>query len=95
MHGGLLFKLKKYGVKKGELLNLLQNYLHKFNQRVVLSGQIVSWELMKSGVPQVSVPAPLLFLIYINDLPDNIQFTCAIFPEDTSLFSHVYDKYKS
>ena len=36
-----------------------------------------------------------LFLIYINDLPDNIQSSCKIFAADTSLFSHVSGKYKS
>ena len=76
-------------------LNLLRNYLHERNQRVVLNGQISSWELIKSGVPQGSVLGPLLFLIYINNLPDNIQSTCKIFADDTSLFSHVFDKYKS
>ena len=91
---GLLSKLITYGLK-GEILNLLRNYLHKRNQRVVLNGQISFWELIKSGVPQGSVLGPLLFLIYINDLPDNIQSTCKIFADDTSLFSHVFDKYKS
>ena len=81
----LLFKLKTYGVK-GELLNLLRNYLHKHNQRVVLKGQISSWELIKSGVPKGSVLGPLLFLIYINDLPDNLQSTCKIFADHTFLF---------
>ena len=93
-HEGLLFKLKTYGIK-GELLVLLRNYLHERNQRVVLNGQISSWELIKSGVPQGSVLGPLLILIYINDLPDNIQSTCKIFADNTSLFSHVFDKYKS
>ena len=37
----------------------------------------------------------LLFLIYINDLPDNIKSTCKIFANNTSLFSHVLDKHKS
>ena len=46
-------------------------------------------------MPQVSVLGPLLFIIYINDLLDNIQSTCKIFADDTSLFSHVFDKYKS
>ena len=70
-HEELLFKLKTYGVK-GELLNLLQNYLHERNQRVALNGQISSWELIKSGVSKGLVLGPLLFLIYINDLVDNI-----------------------
>ena len=70
-HKGLLFKLKTYGVKR-ELLNTLLNYLHKRNQRVTLNGQVSSWELIKSEVPQGSILGRLLFLIYINDLPDII-----------------------
>ena len=91
---GLLSKLITYGLK-GEILNLLRNYLHKRNQRVVLNGQISFWELIKSGVPQGSVLGPLLLLIYIDDLPHNILSTCKNFADDTSLFSHVSDKYKS
>ena len=49
-------------------------------------------ELVKSGVPQGSVRGPLMFLIYINDLPDNIQSACKIFTDDISLFSHVFNK---
>ena len=47
-HEGLLFKLKTYGAK-GELLNLLPNYLHERNQRVVLIGQMSSWKLINAG----------------------------------------------
>ena len=91
LHDGIIFKLETYGVK-GKLLNLIKNYLHARYQRVVLNGQTSTWELVKSGVPQGSVLGPLMFLIYINDLPDNIQSTCKIFADDTSLFSHVFNK---
>ena len=93
-HKGLLFKLKAYGVK-GELLSVPRNYLYECNQRVFLNGQIFSWELVKSGVPQGSVLGPLLVLICINDLLDNIHSTCKIFTDNKSLFSHVFDKCKS
>ena len=45
--------------------------------------------------PQRSVLVPLLFLIYINDIPDGINSLCKIFADDTSLFSKVYDIQKS
>ena len=63
--------------------------------RVVLNGQISSWELVKSGVPQGSVLDPLFFLIYINDLPDNLESNCKIFADDTSLFYKVFNKHVS
>ena len=85
-HKGLLYKLETYGVK-GEVWNVLRNYLHEHYQRVVLNGNTSSWELIKSGVPQVSVLDPLTYLIYINDLPDKIQSSCKIFADHTSLFS--------
>ena len=93
-HEGILFKLKTYGVNS-EVLTLLTNYLHERYQRVLLNGQTSSWELVKSRVPQVSVLRPLLFLIYINDFPDNLKSNCKIFADDTSLFYKVFDKHVS
>ena len=46
---------------------------------------------MLSGVQQGSVLGPLLFLIHVDDLPDGINSLCKLFPDDTSLFSKVYD----
>ena len=77
---------------KLKLLNVTKNYLHARYQRVVLNGQTSTWELVKSGVPQGPVLGPLMFPIYINDLPDNIKSTFKIFADDTSLFSHVLNK---
>ena len=89
-HEGLLYKLKTYGIE-GQLLSLLANYLENCEQRVVLNGQTSVWRKIKSGVPQGSVLGPLLFLIYINDLPDGITSICKIFADDTSLFTKVLD----
>ena len=84
-HDGIVFKLKSDGVE-GELLSLLKNYLENREQRVVLNGQTSEWRKIMSGVLQGSVLGPLLFLIYINDLPDEINSLCKIFADDTSLF---------
>ena len=89
-HKGLLFKLKIYGVE-GQFLSLLGNYLENHEQRLVLNGQTSEWKKINSGVPQGSVLGPLLFLIYINDLPDGLTSMCKIFADDTSLFSKVLD----
>ena len=97
-HKGLIYKLKSYGIS-GKLLKLnsksSENYLTDRKQKVVLNGHTSSWERVLSGVPQGSVPGPLLFLIYINDLLDCIQFICKIFSDDTSLFSKCHDFGKS
>ena len=67
----------------------MQDYLRSRQQRVVLNGQTSSWEKVLAGVPQGSVLGPLLFLIYINDIPEGIKSICKIFADDTSLFSIV------
>ena len=89
-HDGIIFKLEAYGAE-GELLSLLKNYLENREQRVVLNGQTSERRKIMSGIPQGSVLGPLLFLIYINDLPDGINSLCKIFADDTSLFSKVSD----
>ena len=87
-HEGLLFKLKRSGIV-GQLHALIFDFLSNRKQRVVLNGMASSWESIKSGVPQGSVLGPLLFLIYINDLTDNISSEMRLFADDSSLFIKV------
>ena len=90
-HEALILKLQTYGID-GDLLKLWINYLKDRKQRVVLNGQTSSWKNILSSVPKGSVLGPILFLIYINDLPNGIKSICKIFADDTSLFSKVKDK---
>ena len=70
---------------------LLENYLKNRNQRVVLMVLILLGKKILAGVPQGSVLGPVLFLIYINDLPHDISSVCKMFADETSLFSRVKD----
>ena len=87
-HKGLIFKSKSYGVD-GSLIKLMENYLTGHQQKVVLNGQTSSRKNILAGVPQGSVLGPLLFLIYINGLPNGTESICKIFADDTLLFSKV------
>ena len=65
------------------------------HQRVVINGQSSMWSHIKAGVPQVSILGPLLFLVYINDLPECLTTTAKLFADDTSLFSVAHDSTSS
>ena len=58
-------------------------------QRVVLNGVTSAWKGICAGVPQGSVLGPLLFFIYINDLPNRIVSNTKLFADDVSIFSSV------
>ena len=58
---------------------------------MVLNGQCSNWLSVLVGVPQGSILGPLIFVIYINDLPDSLESSVKLFANDTSLFSTVYD----
>ena len=60
-------------------------------QRVVLNGQFSLWTKVNAGVPQGSILEYILFLIYINDLPNGLQSNPKLFADDTSLYSTVQD----
>ena len=70
-------------------MNLLWDFLSYQKQRVVLNGQHSSWDNVTAGIPQGSILGPLLFLTYVNDLPNNFSSKCKFFADDTSLFSVV------
>ena len=85
-HDGLIFKLHQNGIC-AEMINILEDFLTGRKQRVVLNGRFSSWADIHTGVPQGSILRPLLFLIYINDLSNDITIKCKLFADDTSLFS--------
>ena len=93
-HEGLVFKLKTYGIS-GPLLVLIVSYLSNKQQRVVLNGKTSVWLYISLRVPQGSVLRPLFFLVYINNLVDDISSDAKLFADNTSLFTVVYDEITS
>ena len=92
-HKLLLKKLTAYGIS-GKLHDWIANFLENRRQRVVLNGCKSDWVKVTSGVPQGSVLGPLLFLIFVNDLPGNIKF-CKVkmFADDVKLYSKAKDNH--
>ena len=76
-HASFLHKLKSYGIL-GQIFGRLQ---------VVLDGKSSKEYPVNAGVPQGSILGPTLFLLYINDLPDDVICDIAIYADDTTLYS--------
>ena len=88
LHKRLLHKMENYGVR-GRTHTWITNFLTKRKQRderVVVDGDHSQWVQVRSGVPQGTVLCPLLFLVYINDLPDNISSEVCLFADDCVLY---------
>ncbi|XP_065664351.1 uncharacterized protein LOC136086037 [Hydra vulgaris] len=81
----LLLKLKAYGIN-GSILSWIRNFLTNRRQRVMINGNYSDWVSVKSGVPQGSVLSALLFIIYVNDIPNIITSNAALFADDTKIF---------
>ena len=85
-HASLLHKLKSYGIS-GQIFGLISSSLSNRQLRVLLDGKSSQEYPVNAGVPPGSILGPLLFLLYINDLPDDVICNVAIYADDTALYS--------
>ena len=85
-HAGLLYKLKSYGIP-GQIFGLISSYLSNRWLLLVLDGKFSQEYPFNAGVPQGPILGPRLFLLYINDLPDDVVYDISIYADDTTLYS--------
>ena len=81
---GLLAKIQSYGIH-GHILKWLTSFLTQRRQKVLVNGKYSGWCDVLSGVPQRSVLGPILFIIFINDMPDKITSMVHLFADDTKI----------
>ena len=85
-HVGLLHKLRSSGIP-GQIFDLISSFLSNRWLSVALDGTSPQEYPVNAGVPQGSIPGLTLFLLYINDLPDDVICNIAIYADDTTLYS--------
>ena len=85
-HAGLLHKHRSYGISS-QIFGLISSFLSNRWLWVVLDGKSSQEYAVNAGLPQGSSLGPALFLLYINDLPDDVICEAATYADDVTLFS--------
>ena len=88
-HNRLMWKLENIGGLKGNLLNWMKDFLENREMRTVIKGKMSGWRKVTSGVPQGSVLAPVMFLIYVNDMVEGVSSYTSLFADDAKIMRKI------
>ena len=86
----LLLKLNKYGIGR-DLLVWFRNLLTNRKQRVIIRGTCSEWSPVISGTPQGTIFGPILFLLFVNDISDNVKSKIKLFADDMKMYREIKD----
>ena len=87
----LLHKMHKYFGMSGTQLKWFKSYLSNREQHCMVNGQISSPKNISCGIRQGSILGPLLFLLYINDMPKSLKYvTPSMYADDTEIYAFLY-----
>ena len=90
-HKRLLHKLDFYGIR-GQSHQWIRSFLQNRSQRVVVDGEQSTSAPVTSGVPQGSVLGPILFLVFINDMPECVKSRARLFADDSIVYRNINSK---
>ena len=80
--------MKQYGISS-EIVRWVGNWLTGWRQRLLIEGVVSGWEMVRSGVPHGSVLGPVLFVVFIDDIDENVRSTVLKFADDTKVVARV------
>ena len=83
-HKRLLLQVRSFGIKD-EALNWIEAFLSNRKQKVIVNGSESSWAPILSGIPQGSILGPILFSLFVNDIPGQVKSLISMFADDTKV----------
>ena len=88
-HTLISHKLEHSYMLRANALKWFVSYLTDRRQRVIVNGKTSAWKPVISGVPEGSILAPLIFSLFINDLPQTLDSECLMYADDVKIYRKI------